>query len=127
MSKFCHNSDLKITKCMGGFPPVENEMLKTLWKVWKSTPETGVIAGLLNVLHRVFNLWKKQGHSTACIQAFLWKTSSPGKGADILPGDGQHFSTPGGTNEGRREILWKKKPQFYGKERPLMLYFKMNQ
>ena len=28
---------------------------------------------------------------------------------------------------GKREILWKKKPQFYGKESPLMLYFKMNQ
>lgn len=27
----------------------------------------------------------------------------------------------------KREILWKKKPQFYGKESPLMLYFKMNQ
>ena len=27
----------------------------------------------------------------------------------------------------KREILWKKKPQFYGKESPLMLYFNMNQ
>ena len=27
----------------------------------------------------------------------------------------------------KREILWKKKPQFYGKESPLMLCFKMNQ
>ena len=26
----------------------------------------------------------------------------------------------------KREILWKKKPQFYGKESPLMLYFKMS-
>ena len=35
--------------------------------------------------------------------------------------------TRAGRLGGKREILWKKKPQFYGKESPLMLYFKMNQ
>ena len=34
--------------------------------------------------------------------------------------------TRAGRLGGKREILWKKKPQFYGKESPLMLYFKMS-
>lgn len=74
-----------------------------------------------------FQLVEKTGPFYNLYTGFLWKTSPPGNGTDILPGSWQHFSTPGGTNEGRREILWKKKPQFYGKESPLMLYFKMNQ
>ena len=73
-----------------------------------------------------FQLVEKTGPFYNLYTGLLWKTSPPGNGTDILPGSWQHFSTPGGTNEGRREILWKKKPQFYGKESPLMLYFKMS-
>lgn len=94
--KICHNSDLKITKCTSGFPLVENGLWKTLWKVWKSTLKRGVNAGLLHVLHRVFNLWKKQDPFTTCIQGFLWKTSPPGNRTDILPGSWQHFFIPEG-------------------------------
>ena len=43
-SKFCHNSDLKITKCMQGSEPVEIRLWKTLWKVWNSTRKTGLNA-----------------------------------------------------------------------------------
>lgn len=93
--KICHNSDLKITKCTSGFSLVENGLWKTLWKVWKSTLKRGVSAGLLHVLHRVFNLWKKQDPFTTCIQGFLWKTSPPGNRTDILPGSWQHFFIPG--------------------------------
>ena len=78
-SKFCHKSDLKITKCTEEKSPVEGGMWKTRWKVWKSTPKTGVDAGLLNFLHRVFNMWKKVALFTACIQGVLWKTLSAGQ------------------------------------------------
>ena len=118
--KICHNSDLKITKCTSGFPLVENGLWKTLWKVWKSTLKRGVSAGLLHVLHRVFNLWKKQDPFTTCIQGFLWKTSPPGNGTDILPGSWQHFFIPGrgvlgkagNSLEEKTAILWQRKSAY---------------
>lgn len=105
---------------MGGFPPVENEMLKILWKVWKSTPETGVIAGLLNVLHRVFNLLKKQGRSTACIQAFCGKPPPLEKERIFCPGAGNTSLYPGGASgveagnslEEKTAILWQRKSAY---------------
>ena len=129
-SKICHNSDLKITKCTSGFPLVENGLWKTLWKVWKSTLKRGVSAGLLHVLHRVFNLWKKQDPFTNLYTGlFVENTHRPANGTDILPGSWQHFFHARAWRLGveAEKFLWKKKPQFYGKESPLMLYFKMNQ
>lgn len=118
--KICHNSDLKITKCTSGFPLVENGLWKTLWKVWKLTLKRGASAGLLHVLHRVFNLWKKQDPFTTCIQGFLWKTSPPGNGTDILPGSWQHFFIPGrgvlgeagNSLEEKTAILWQRKSAY---------------
>ena len=78
-SKFCHNSDLKITKCMQGSEPVEIRLWKTLWKVWNSTGKTGFKAGLLNFLHRVFNMWKNLSRITDCIACWMWKTFAFGK------------------------------------------------
>ena len=87
-------------------------MLKTLWKVWKSTLKTGMDAGLLNFFHGDFNMLKKERCSTSCIQGFLWKT----------------FSVVKQTEEKRRTSnSLEEKTHFYGKESQLMLYFKLNQ
>ena len=118
--KICHNSDLKITKCTSGFPLVENGLWKTLWKVWKSTLKRGVSAGLLNVLHRVFNLWKKQGRSTACIQAFCGKPPPLEKERIFCPGAGNTSLYPGGASgveagnslEEKTAILWQRKSAY---------------
>ena len=59
--------------------PVEIRLWKTLWKVWNSTGKTGFKAGLLNFLHRVFNMWKKSEPSTECIALFCGKLFGPAK------------------------------------------------
>lgn len=41
--------------------------------------ETGFAAGLLNFLHRVFNMWKKSDPSTECIALFCGKLFGPAK------------------------------------------------
>ena len=61
---------------------------KTLWKVWNSTGKTGFKAGLLNFLHRVFNMWKNNRSSTDCIPRFCGKLFSPAKQRDIYPAAG---------------------------------------
>ena len=111
--KICHNSDLKITKCTSGFPLVENGLWKTLWKVWKSTLKRGVSAGLLHVLHRVFNLWKKQGGYTDGKAVWMWKTFTTGKKTDNRRAKGNTSPMrrcPGGRHRnftGRKSaILW---------------------
>lgn len=126
--KICHNSDLKITKCTSGFPLVENGLWKTLWKVWKSTLKRGVSAGLLHVLHRVFQLVEKTGPFYNLYTGLFVENITARKWDGYFA---RELATLLYTRAGRlgwkREILWKKKPQFYGKESPLMLYFKMNQ
>jgi hypothetical protein len=44
-----------------------------------STGKTGFAAGLLNFLHRVFNMWKKSDPSTECIALFCGKLFGPAK------------------------------------------------
>lgn len=75
-----------------------------------------------------FQLVEKTGPFYNLYTGLLWKTSPPGNGTDILPGELATLLYTRARRLGwKREILWKKKPQFYGKESPLMLYFKMNQ
>ena len=124
-SKFCHNSDLKITKCMQGSEPVEIRMWKTSWKVWNSTWKTGMSAWVLNSFHRVFNLWKKQGGYTDGKAVWMWKTFTTGKKTDNRRAKGNPSPMrrcPGG----RHRNFTGEKSQFYGKHRLLMLYFKMS-
>jgi hypothetical protein len=73
---------------MKGSEPVEMRLWKTLWKVWNSTGKTGFKAGLLNFLHRVFNMWKNNRSSTDCIPRFCGKLFSPAKQRDIYPAAG---------------------------------------
>ena len=112
-SKFCHNSDLKITKCMQGSELVEIRMWKTSWKVWNSTWKTGMSAWVLNSFHRVFNLWKKQGGYTDGKAVWMWKTFTTGKKTDNRRAKGNTFPMrrcPGGRHRnftGRKNaILW---------------------
>ena len=112
-SKICHNSDLKITKCMQGSEPVEMRMWKTSWKVWNSTWKTGMSAWVLNSFHRVFNLWKKQGGYTDGKAVWMWKTFTTGKKMDNRRAKGNTSPMrrcPGGRHRnftGRKNaILW---------------------
>ena len=78
-SKNCHISDLYSTNCTQEIQKGRTKKLKTLWKVWNSTAKTGFKAGLLNFLHRVFNMWKNNRSSTDCIQLFCGKLFSSAK------------------------------------------------
>ncbi len=79
-SKNCHISDLKITKCTHPAGECRTRLWKTQWRMLNSTGKTGFKAGLLHVLHRVFNLWKKKsGPSTECIALFCGKLFGPAK------------------------------------------------
>ena len=123
-SKYCHNSDLKITKCMPVKSSVEAGVLKTSWKRWNSTEKTGVKTELLNFIHRVFNLWKKEGLFTGCIRHFCGKLSLLVKQTDKRENRGQH-KPQRGTKRGFYRNSGKKNAFVYGKESRLMLYFKM--
>lgn len=63
-SKFCHNTNLKITNCTQKIDPERTLRLKTLWKLFNSTPKTGFGTTLFHFFNRVFNLWKKSGGFT---------------------------------------------------------------
>ena len=78
-SKNCHISDLYSTNCTQEIKKGRTKKWKTLWKVWNSTGKTGFKAGLLNFLHRVFNMWKNLSRITDCIACWMWKTFAFGK------------------------------------------------
>lgn len=78
-SKNCHISDLKITNCTHPAGECRTRLWKTQWRMLNSTGKTGFAAGLLNFLHRVFNMWKKSGPSTECIALFCGKLFGPAK------------------------------------------------
>lgn len=71
--KNCQNSNLKITICTLSAAGCRTKLWKTTWKVFNSTGKTGIAAGLLNIFHMVFNLWKNQGCSTECIACLCGK------------------------------------------------------
>lgn len=77
--KNCHISDLKITNCTHPAGECRTRLWKTQWRMLNSTGKTGFAAGLLNFLHRVFNMWKKSGPSTECIALFCGKLFGPAK------------------------------------------------
>ena len=81
-SKNCHISDLYFTNCTQEKQTGRTGMLKTRWKVWNSTRKTGFKTGLLNFLHRVFNMWKKWSALYGLYTTFLWKTFLIGKTED---------------------------------------------
>ena len=78
-SKNCHISDLKITNCTHPAGECRTGLWKTQWRMLNFTGKTGFAAGLLNFLHRVFNMWKKSGPSTECIALFCGKLFGPAK------------------------------------------------
>ena len=124
-SKICHNSDLKITKCMQGSELVEMRMWKTSWKVWNSTWKTGMSTWVLNSFHRVFNLWKKQGRYTMGKALWMWKTFDSGKKTDTRCAERRHLPHAVLSGPQHRNFTGEKS-QFYGEHRLLMLYFKMS-
>ena len=97
-SKNCHISDLKITNCTHPGGECRTRLWKTQWRMLNSTGKTGFAAGLLNFLHRVFNMWKKSGPSTECIALFCGKLFGPAKrqvpaGAEWRSSKGQFCKT----------------------------------
>ena len=93
-SKNCHNSDLNSTNCKAFARIWRKLLLKTRWKLFNSTRKTGVAAGLLHNFHRVFNLWKKYGPFTKCIDVFCGKLFASAKRRKCAPPPGQrakHF------------------------------------
>ena len=88
VQKIGHISDLYSTNCTQEIKKGRTKKWKTLWKVWNSTGKTGFKAGLLNFLHRVFNMWKNNRSSTDCIPRFCGKLFSPAKQRDIYPAAG---------------------------------------
>ena len=112
-SKNCHISDLYFTNCTQEKQTGRTGKLKTRWKVWNSTRKTGFKTGLLNFLHRVFNLWKKQGGYTDGKAVWMWKTFTTGKKTDNRRAKGNTSPMrrcPGGRHRnftGRKSaILW---------------------
>ena len=92
-SKNCHISDLKITNCTHPAGECRTGLWKTQWRMLNSTGKTGFAAGLLNFLHRVFNMWKKIGSFYGMYSPLLWKTFRTGKTAG--PGRGRRRSSKG--------------------------------
>lgn len=112
-SKNCHISDLYSTNCTQEIKKGRTKKWKTLWKVWNSTRKTGLSAWVLNFLHRVFNLWKKQGGYTDGKEVWMWKTFTTGKKTDNRRAKGNTSPIrrcPGGRHRnftGRKSaILW---------------------
>lgn len=107
-SKNCHISDLKITNCTHPAGECRTGLWKTQWRMLNSTGKTGFAAGLLNFLHRVFNMWKKIGSFYGMYSPLLWKTFRTGKTAG--PGRGRRRSSKGQfckTGPGRRQAVKK--------------------
>ena len=107
-SKNCHISDLKITNCTHPAGECRTGLWKTQWRMLNSTGKTGFAAGLLNFLHRVFNMWKKSESFYGMYSPLLWKTFRTGKTAG--PGRGRRHSSKGQfckTGPGRRQAVKK--------------------
>lgn len=107
-SKNCHISDLKITNCTHPAGECRTRLWKTQWRMLNSTGKTGFAAGLLNFLHRVFNMWKKIGSFYGMYSPLLWKTFRTGKTAGS--GRGRRRSSKGQfckTGPGRRQAVKK--------------------
>ena len=97
-----------------------------------STGKTGFAAGLLNFLHRVFNMWKKSDPSTECIALFCGKLFGPAKRQVPAGAEGaaakDNSAKPGrGAGKLRKNPVGPtKKRQFAGKPGQLMLYFTLD-
>lgn len=143
-SKNCHISDLYFTNCTQEKQTGRTGMWKTRWKVWNSTRKTGFKTGLLNFIHRVFNMWKKWPDLYGLYTTFLWKTFLIGKTEDACAATewrctcaAKHFCKKERGLQKRKmrqtvNRVWKllpdrdKKWWFTGKQRRHMLYFKMS-
>lgn len=127
-SKICHNSDLKITKCTSGFPLVENGLWENSVESVEIHPKKRRQRWTFARSPQSFQLVEKTGPFynlytglfVENITARKWDGYFARELATLLYTRARRLGW-------KREILWKKKPQFYGKESPLMLYFKMNQ
>lgn len=126
--KICHNSDLKITKCTSGFPLVENGLWENSVESVEIHPKKRRQRWTFARSPQSFQLVEKTGPFYNLYTGLFVENITARKWDGYFA---RELATLLYTRAGRlgwkREILWKKKPQFYGKESPLMLYFKMNQ
>lgn len=126
--KICHNSDLKITKCTSGFPLVENGLWENSVESVEIHPKKRRQSWTFARSPQSFQLVEKTGPFYNLYTGLFVENITARKQDGYFA---RELATLLYTRAGRlgwkREILWKKKPQFYGKESPLMLYFKMNQ
>ena len=101
-SKNCHISDLYSTNCTQEIKKGRTKKWKTLWKVWNSTGKTGFKAGLLNFLHRVFNMWKNNRFLRIVYRVFV-------ENFFLRQNRGISTQQPGKADAGRQNISAKKR------------------